>query len=596
MKKSKTYAAGTIMCALVISANPFSATAQNTFQSLYKTDNDKDLLTTVRTIESISSNHYLQVGCAVDNTGAGSSYSTLSRVDENGLLIWSREWYANVGNQSWDIIEAANNDYVISGHTSESASWTTFWDDFTLTRVAPTGTLVWTKRYGATNRGRCYGLVEDPANNDLFMSGYSNTTNASGFTGTSDDFNITKVNSTGVVQWAKEYGGAQSDRGGTITMGYNPNEVLVCGNTFSWGAGSADGYLLAADKNTGAHLWSKAYGGPQFDEAFLEPISSNRYMCTGTTYSWGIGGADIWLMMLDQNGNLIWSKTYGTVNNEYSYDVIEALDGSGLIVTAFTDVGPHGASDIVVFKIDHVGDILWSYAYGGELNDYSYSLDHCTDDGGFIISAETESYHYRESSRLLLKIAEDGAVCNCDNVPFELEPTTPTVSVDPITPYIETHAPITVTTPNFGTVTTERRALCRSDLSGVSLRPTGGANGVDVNPIGLHSPIGNMGGQETSDFPYTDPVEDIERHNEEFLFDVRSTMLDNQFDVFGELDVTRKKSIVKVTSLSGLVTLERKFKSNPLRVDLSDQPTGIYIVTMENDGVIVGSTKVSVVN
>ena len=188
--------------------------------------------------------------------------------------------------------------------------------------------------------------------------------NSGGGTGTSDDFNITKLNGNGTWVWTREYGGLNSDRGANTCIGYNPNEVLISGNTFSYGVGvSGDVAVIAANQIGGAAMWAFTYGGAGFEEAYIKPVNGNAYLLVGYTNSAGAGGYDMLAIKIDQNGAVLWSRVYGTGADEQSYDFTEVSDG--YVLSGFTNDGPHGGYDILAAKIDFDGNLMWSQAYGG---------------------------------------------------------------------------------------------------------------------------------------------------------------------------------------------------------------------------------------
>ena len=57
-------------------------------------------------------------------------------------------------------------------------------------------------------------------------------------------------------------------------------------------------------------LWTKTYGGSSSDQGqAIQLTSDNGYIVTGYTESSGAGGADLYLLKLDVNGDTSWSKT-----------------------------------------------------------------------------------------------------------------------------------------------------------------------------------------------------------------------------------------------------------------------------------------------
>jgi uncharacterized repeat protein (TIGR01451 family) len=116
---------------------------------------------------------------------------------------------------------------------------------------------------------------------------------------------------------------------GTYTMsGYSfSNNGDVSGNH-----GTADIWVIRID-DTGNLIWSKLYGGSKNDASFgLQSGSANGSFITGFTESAdgqvtdAAGGADCWTLRLDANGSLLWQKTSGTVNNEYAVAVMPTSD------------------------------------------------------------------------------------------------------------------------------------------------------------------------------------------------------------------------------------------------------------------------------
>jgi hypothetical protein len=93
---------------------------------------------------------------------------------------------------------------------------------------------------------------------------------------------------------------------------------------------------------TGDLQWQKCFGGSQDDALYdVQLLSDNNFAAAGTTGSingdvgHNNGKNDCWLVKFDATGNLIWERTFGTVENETG-NTVTALPTGNLLITANT--------------------------------------------------------------------------------------------------------------------------------------------------------------------------------------------------------------------------------------------------------------------
>ncbi len=96
---------------------------------------------------------------------------------------------------------------------------------------------------------------------------------------------------------------------------------------------------------------------------------------------------DYWLLKLDAEGALEWSRTYGGSKDDRGQAVIQTADGGyALTGYAMSDDGDgsnnEGFHDNWVLRLDPAGEILWERSFGFSGHDHSYDILQ-TDDGGF---------------------------------------------------------------------------------------------------------------------------------------------------------------------------------------------------------------------
>ncbi|MDX5337806.1 MAG: helix-turn-helix domain-containing protein [Cyclobacteriaceae bacterium] len=82
-------------------------------------------------------------------------------------------------------------------------------------------------------------------------------------------------------------------------------------------------------------LWQKTYGGSSYDKASaVLPSQDGGFFVLGSTSSFGEGNYDVWLIKVDQNGNLLWQKTFGGFFNEYASSISYLENGKGINIEA----------------------------------------------------------------------------------------------------------------------------------------------------------------------------------------------------------------------------------------------------------------------
>ncbi|MEL6865395.1 MAG: hypothetical protein AAFP19_13300, partial [Bacteroidota bacterium] len=120
-----------------------------------------------------------------------------------------------------------------------------------------------------------------------------------------------------------------------------------------------DFYIWRTD-DQGNTLWTQSYGGPAYDEAYdCHAKDDGSLLVLGNTQSFGAGGFDIWLLQLDGNGELMWDKTYGGPFADLAYALEPTADG-GYLITGRKNELTGTEEDIYLLKIDAEGEEQWS--------------------------------------------------------------------------------------------------------------------------------------------------------------------------------------------------------------------------------------------
>ncbi|WP_242117338.1 hypothetical protein [Aestuariivivens sediminicola] len=303
----------------------------------------------------------------------------LLKLDGSGNLSWQRSFgYSGVDN-GISMIQTRDGGYLLAGILDVSASGGLgnsrsalskkhAGGDYWVIKLDPMGTMQWSKYYGGTFTDTPNGLFQT-ADNDYIIVGFSdsNDVDISNNQG-SYDFWIIKISETGDLIWEHSFGGSEIDEAWGIIASGDGNYLIV-GNTRSndknvtQNKGAADLWLIKINDD-GNLLWKKCLGGSNFDQGqSISQSQDNTFIISGNSrssdghVSENKGQNDAWIMKIDTNGNLLWEKTIGGSGIDLAFDAITLSDNSVVAVgesnSADQDIEMNkGFTDLLLIKIN----------------------------------------------------------------------------------------------------------------------------------------------------------------------------------------------------------------------------------------------------
>ncbi len=395
-----------------------------------------------RSVQQTSDSGYIVAGYT-RSFGAGYSDFFLIKTDANGNVQWAKTYGGTDWDEAYSVQQTSDGGYIVAGYIY--IAWPNY--DIFLIKTDANGNVQWAKTYGGTYGDYAYS-VQQTSDGGYIVAGRTGSFGAGNW-----DIFLIKTDANGNIQWAKTYGGTNSDEAYSVQQ-TSDGGYVVAGYTNSFGAGYSDFFLIKTDAN-GNIIWAKTYGGTGNDWAYsVQQTSDDGYIVAGFTTSFGAGNYDIFLIKTDANGNVQWAKTYGGIGNDWAYSVQQTSDG-GYIVAGFTTSFGAGSWEIFLIKTDANGNLQWAKTYGGTNGDWAYSVQQ-TSDGGYILAGETWSFGAGGGDAFLIKTDENGDIGSCGIVgnptPMVNTPSptvnTPSPSVSSISPGVASLSP-TVTSPTL---------------------------------------------------------------------------------------------------------------------------------------------------
>jgi hypothetical protein len=203
------------------------------------------------------------------------------------------------------------------------------------------------------------------------------------------------------VLWTKIYGGSDAETAWQSQETQDGGFVIV-GSTESYGEGYTDVYLIRTDEN-GDTLWTKTYGGASTDEGrSVKQTADGGFIVVGFTESYGDYYRNVYLIKTDGDGDTAWTRTYGTMNYQEGRSIVVCDDG-GYIIAGWRG----GEDDVYVIRTDSLGNELWYRTYVGYSNERAWSVIQ-TADGGYAVAGWTESTLGRAADVYVIKMNDSG--------------------------------------------------------------------------------------------------------------------------------------------------------------------------------------------
>lgn len=156
---------------------------------------------------------------------------------------------------------------------------------------------------------------------------------------------------------------------------------IIAGYTNSFRPNN-DMYLIKIDQQFDI-IWSKTIGGNFNDRAGnIQSTSDNGLIAIGTVSLSG-SNSDLFLVRTDLSGSVLWSRNYGGDGKDEGHSVCELSNGDFIVAGSLSGATPN--VDMYILRLDSRGFPRWSQTIGDENTEFAQSIA-TTADGGFIVA------------------------------------------------------------------------------------------------------------------------------------------------------------------------------------------------------------------
>ena len=315
----------------------------------------------------------------------------LIKYNFNGEQEWQKVYGGSSDDRGYDIILSNDNNMVIFG-SSKSAdgdvSSNAGSNDFWIAKISNSGAIIWEKSLGYNGSDNGYSVIQTIDNGylllgvlDVTASDGEGNNRISSYRHAGGDYWAVKLDSNGILEWSRYFGGnftdtsyaaCQTQGGDYIIIGSSDSDDIDISNN----KGTYDFWIIKISSE-GNLIWEKSYGGSEIDEALdITPTTEGNFIVCGNTRSNNIdvssnnGAADIWILKITPNGEILWEKTYGGNSFEAAKSVHQTTDNGFIIAgNSRSDNNDltknNGQNDGWIFKINQDGILQWQTSIGG---------------------------------------------------------------------------------------------------------------------------------------------------------------------------------------------------------------------------------------
>ena len=267
------------------------------------------------------------------------------KTDSLGNLLWQRCLGSSVNDLSLQMrLDDEDNIYVIGESHGDDGDITEPCDfiDYWIVKLNTNGDLLWDRTLGGTYID--WGITILPTSDGGYIAGGYTTSTDGDVSCTNptimhSDAWIVKLDSLNNIEWNHCYGGSNNE---------TANDII---------ATEDNGYLIAGSTNSNDGDVSGFHGTPGGEEH------------------------DIWVWKIDSIGNLEWQRCLGGTKDEGRAELTYFGDGE-YIINGYTDSNDGDVSgnhsihygDIWLLKIDNTGDLIWQQCFGSSEGEASSGI------------------------------------------------------------------------------------------------------------------------------------------------------------------------------------------------------------------------------
>lgn len=289
----------------------------------------------------------------------------------SGISVsWTRQFGTQQVDTGEDVVADATG-YSVVGTTYRSLAGPHLgYSDAYIRHYDTSGAVVWERQFGTAHQEYASAIASDPGGftvvgeTDGYFPGYSGKV----VLGEPDIF-VSRFDRDGHHLWTRQFGtNAEEDATGVFADGTTIVVVGSTGGAIARTKGGGDAIVRCYDPN-GEVLWTRQFGTAQLDTALAVSGDLNGYTVGGKTYgalTRPLAGpvGDAFVRRYDRNGHVVWTRQFGQRGDDWVSGI--ATDRGGITVVGPTraTAGWDSLFDGFIRRYDFDGKLRWRRDFG----------------------------------------------------------------------------------------------------------------------------------------------------------------------------------------------------------------------------------------
>jgi len=318
-------------------------------------------------------NNFILIDNGIVAIGTKDNSMYIANIDSTNQIVWDKKLQCEFSNTSGrKLVKSSDTTFICLGNNDEKIF---------IAKLKTNGDTIWTKSYSGLLYGSANDLLID-SNNNILVCGYTN-----------DEFRsaykvgfLLKLDSNGDSIYFKSINEISLFNSITeLNNGY-----LVAGAIQNYSESNKK-VFIANYNSEGDTIWTKQYGEPRLGAGAysVDKTNDNNFLVAGTSETWGTSYNECYILKINQNGDTLWTKTYGYQFYQDIANFIKKISDTTYIVVGKLDgvfVGDKTQGFYSILNSD--GEIILNRTYYSSENAIFHSAEMLAENTYLILGSQ----------------------------------------------------------------------------------------------------------------------------------------------------------------------------------------------------------------